>query len=178
MQLPPIEKMDASLSTLAACEWEPGNTCMHHTFPICVSPYRKLSLSSNCIDKITNLNGMSKTNNSAQQSFITQTFRGTQDSVSRTEPDKKLDWTCKCTSWIKFSVFHLEMYVGCSSRHTGTAVDILQQHREVKRHRSAQEAQGVAHLGRAGVDCLHASVWDSSVSVQAMLFNFSIVCQR
>jgi dynein light chain 1 len=38
MQLPPIEKMDASLSTLAACE--------------------KLSLSSNCIDKITNLNGM------------------------------------------------------------------------------------------------------------------------
>ena len=151
---------------------------MHHIFPICVSPYRKLSLSSNCIDKITNLNGMSKTNNSAQQSFITQTFRGTQDSVSRTEPDKKLDWTCKCTSWIKFSVFHLEMYVGCSSRHTGTAVDILQQHREVKRHRSAQEAQGVAHLGRAGVDCLHASVWDSSVSVQAMLFNFSIVCQR
>eukprot|EP00731_Ephydatia_muelleri_P027322 Em0019g195a len=38
MQLPPIEKLDASLSTLANCEW--------------------LSMSSNCIDKITNLNGL------------------------------------------------------------------------------------------------------------------------
>ncbi|XP_064403963.1 dynein axonemal light chain 1-like isoform X2 [Halichondria panicea] len=38
MQLPPIEKMDASLSTLANCE--------------------TLSLSSNCIEKISNLNGL------------------------------------------------------------------------------------------------------------------------
>ncbi|XP_003384404.1 PREDICTED: dynein light chain 1, axonemal-like [Amphimedon queenslandica] len=38
MQLPPIEKMDASLSTLANCE--------------------SLSLSSNCIDRIGNLNGL------------------------------------------------------------------------------------------------------------------------
>jgi len=37
-QLPPIEKMDASLSTLASCE--------------------KLSLSTNCIEKIANLNGL------------------------------------------------------------------------------------------------------------------------
>lgn len=38
MQVPPIEKMDASLSTLAACE--------------------KLSLSTNAIEKIANLNGL------------------------------------------------------------------------------------------------------------------------
>ncbi|XP_036981404.1 dynein light chain 1, axonemal isoform X1 [Acanthopagrus latus] len=37
-QVPPIEKMDASLSSLMNCE--------------------KLSLSTNCIEKITNLNGM------------------------------------------------------------------------------------------------------------------------
>ncbi|PIK60155.1 putative dynein light chain 1, axonemal [Apostichopus japonicus] len=37
-QIPPIDKMDASLSTLSACE--------------------KLSLSSNCIEKIANLNGL------------------------------------------------------------------------------------------------------------------------
>ncbi|XP_072313680.1 dynein axonemal light chain 1-like [Eucyclogobius newberryi] len=37
-QVPPIEKMDASLSTLSSCE--------------------KLSLSTNCIEKITNLNGL------------------------------------------------------------------------------------------------------------------------
>ncbi|MED6284336.1 Dynein light chain 1, axonemal [Characodon lateralis] len=37
-QIPPIEKMDASLSTLTCCE--------------------KLSLSTNCIEKITNLNGL------------------------------------------------------------------------------------------------------------------------
>ncbi|XP_077965892.1 dynein axonemal light chain 1-like [Styela clava] len=37
-QLPPIEKMDASLSTLSSCE--------------------QLSLSSNCIEKIANLNGL------------------------------------------------------------------------------------------------------------------------
>merc|ERR1712141_26373 len=37
-QIPPIEKMDASLSTLVACE--------------------KLSLSTNCIEKIANLNGL------------------------------------------------------------------------------------------------------------------------
>ncbi|XP_065063800.1 dynein axonemal light chain 1-like [Rhopilema esculentum] len=37
-QMPPIEKMDASLSTLSACE--------------------KLSLSTNCIEKIANLNGL------------------------------------------------------------------------------------------------------------------------
>jgi len=37
-QLPPIEKMDASLSTLSLCE--------------------KLSLSTNCIEKIANLNGL------------------------------------------------------------------------------------------------------------------------
>lgn len=37
-QVPPIEKMDASLSTLTNCE--------------------KLSLSTNCIEKITNLNGL------------------------------------------------------------------------------------------------------------------------
>ncbi|XP_071079711.1 dynein axonemal light chain 1-like isoform X1 [Haliotis cracherodii] len=37
-QLPPIEKMDASLSTLSCCE--------------------KLSLSTNCIEKIANLNGL------------------------------------------------------------------------------------------------------------------------
>ncbi|KAG5453819.1 Dynein light chain 1, axonemal [Clonorchis sinensis] len=37
-QYPPIEKLDASLSTLTACE--------------------KLSLSTNCIEKITNLNGL------------------------------------------------------------------------------------------------------------------------
>ncbi|XP_046849472.1 dynein axonemal light chain 1-like isoform X2 [Xenia sp. Carnegie-2017] len=39
-QYPPIEKMDASLSTLANCE--------------------KLSLSTNCIEKIANLNGLKK----------------------------------------------------------------------------------------------------------------------
>lgn len=39
-QLPPIEKMDASLSTLSNCE--------------------KLSLSTNCIEKIANLNGLKK----------------------------------------------------------------------------------------------------------------------
>lgn len=39
-QIPSIEKMDASLSTLAACE--------------------KLSLSTNQIEKIANLNGLSK----------------------------------------------------------------------------------------------------------------------
>uniref|UniRef100_A0A3Q3E380 Dynein axonemal light chain 1 n=1 Tax=Labrus bergylta TaxID=56723 RepID=A0A3Q3E380_9LABR len=39
-QIPPIEKMDASLSTLTNCE--------------------KLSLSTNCIEKITNLNGLSE----------------------------------------------------------------------------------------------------------------------
>ncbi|AWP16996.1 putative dynein light chain 1 axonemal [Scophthalmus maximus] len=39
-QLPPIEKMDASLATLTNCE--------------------KLSLSTNCIEKITNLNGLKK----------------------------------------------------------------------------------------------------------------------
>merc|ERR1711976_548871 len=38
MQIPPIEKMDASLSTLGACE--------------------KLSLSTNAIEKIANLNGL------------------------------------------------------------------------------------------------------------------------
>ncbi|XP_071971765.1 dynein axonemal light chain 1 isoform X1 [Engystomops pustulosus] len=38
-QIPPIEKMDASLSTLVNCE--------------------KLSLSTNCIEKIANLNGLS-----------------------------------------------------------------------------------------------------------------------
>lgn len=38
--IPPIEKMDASLSTLVNCE--------------------KLSLSTNCIEKIANLNGLSK----------------------------------------------------------------------------------------------------------------------
>ncbi|XP_035666532.1 dynein light chain 1, axonemal-like [Branchiostoma floridae] len=38
MQIPPIEKMDASLSTLASCEM--------------------LSLSTNCIEKIANLNGL------------------------------------------------------------------------------------------------------------------------
>uniref|UniRef100_A0A3B4B932 Dynein axonemal light chain 1 n=1 Tax=Periophthalmus magnuspinnatus TaxID=409849 RepID=A0A3B4B932_9GOBI len=37
-QVPPIEKMDASLSMLSSCE--------------------KLSLSTNCIEKITNLNGL------------------------------------------------------------------------------------------------------------------------
>ncbi|XP_047677700.1 dynein axonemal light chain 1 isoform X3 [Tachysurus fulvidraco] len=37
-QIPPIEKMDASLSTLTNCE--------------------KLSLSTNCIEKIANLNGL------------------------------------------------------------------------------------------------------------------------
>jgi dynein light chain 1 len=37
-QIPPIEKMDASLSTLTACE--------------------RLSLSTNCIEKIANLNGL------------------------------------------------------------------------------------------------------------------------
>jgi len=37
-QIPPIEKMDASLSTLTACE--------------------QLSLSTNCIEKIANLNGL------------------------------------------------------------------------------------------------------------------------
>ncbi|MEE6492587.1 hypothetical protein FKM82_016610 [Ascaphus truei] len=37
-QIPPIEKMDASLSTLVNCE--------------------KLSLSTNCIEKIANLNGL------------------------------------------------------------------------------------------------------------------------
>ncbi|KAK2825869.1 hypothetical protein Q5P01_020083 [Channa striata] len=37
-QVPPVEKMDASLSTLTNCE--------------------KLSLSTNCIEKITNLNGL------------------------------------------------------------------------------------------------------------------------
>ncbi|XP_041615510.1 dynein light chain 1, axonemal isoform X4 [Vulpes lagopus] len=37
-QIPPIEKMDASLSTLSNCE--------------------KLSLSTNCIEKIANLNGL------------------------------------------------------------------------------------------------------------------------
>lgn len=37
-ELPPLEKMDASLSTLVACE--------------------QLSLSSNCIEKIANLNGL------------------------------------------------------------------------------------------------------------------------
>ena len=37
-QIPPIEKMDASLSTLTQCE--------------------KLSLSTNCIEKIANLNGL------------------------------------------------------------------------------------------------------------------------
>nr|KAF6499823.1 dynein axonemal light chain 1 [Molossus molossus] len=37
-QIPPIEKMDASLSMLASCE--------------------KLSLSTNCIEKIANLNGL------------------------------------------------------------------------------------------------------------------------
>nr|XP_042116417.1 dynein axonemal light chain 1 [Peromyscus maniculatus bairdii] len=37
-QIPPIEKMDASLSTLGNCE--------------------KLSLSTNCIEKIANLNGL------------------------------------------------------------------------------------------------------------------------
>ncbi|XP_072425559.1 dynein axonemal light chain 1 [Chiloscyllium punctatum] len=39
-QIPPIEKMDASLSTLSNCE--------------------KLSLSTNCIEKIANLNGLKK----------------------------------------------------------------------------------------------------------------------
>ncbi|XP_062888952.1 dynein axonemal light chain 1 [Mobula hypostoma] len=39
-QIPPIEKMDASLSTLINCE--------------------KLSLSTNCIEKIANLNGLKK----------------------------------------------------------------------------------------------------------------------
>uniref|UniRef100_I3K0Q9 Dynein axonemal light chain 1 n=1 Tax=Oreochromis niloticus TaxID=8128 RepID=I3K0Q9_ORENI len=39
-QIPPIEKMDASLSTLTNCE--------------------QLSLSTNCIEKITNLNGLKK----------------------------------------------------------------------------------------------------------------------
>lgn len=39
-QVPPIEKMDASLSTLSNCE--------------------KLSLSTNCIEKIANLNGLKK----------------------------------------------------------------------------------------------------------------------
>lgn len=38
MQIPPIEKLDATLSTLVNCEM--------------------LSLSSNCIEKITNLNGL------------------------------------------------------------------------------------------------------------------------
>lgn len=37
-QIPPIEKMDAALSTLVACD--------------------RLSLSTNCIEKITNLNGL------------------------------------------------------------------------------------------------------------------------
>jgi len=37
-QIPPIERMDASLSTLTACE--------------------RLSLSTNCIDRIANLNGL------------------------------------------------------------------------------------------------------------------------
>ncbi|CAG5891698.1 dynein axonemal light chain 1 [Menidia menidia] len=39
-QIPPVEKMDPSLSTLSNCE--------------------KLSLSTNCIEKITNLNGLKK----------------------------------------------------------------------------------------------------------------------
>ncbi|XP_077998681.1 dynein axonemal light chain 1-like [Glandiceps talaboti] len=38
MQIPPVEKMDASLSTLTMCQ--------------------KLSLSTNCIEKIANLNGL------------------------------------------------------------------------------------------------------------------------
>jgi len=38
--LPPIEKMDASLSTISGCQ--------------------KLSLSTNCIEKIANLNGLSE----------------------------------------------------------------------------------------------------------------------
>uniref|UniRef100_A0A8C3RP77 Dynein axonemal light chain 1 n=1 Tax=Chelydra serpentina TaxID=8475 RepID=A0A8C3RP77_CHESE len=42
-QVPPVEKMDASLSTLGNCE--------------------KLSLSTNCIEKIANLNGLNNLGN-------------------------------------------------------------------------------------------------------------------
>lgn len=56
-QFPPIDKMDASISTLVACEYE-QSTILSHCLPIYC---RKLSLSTNMIEKIANLNGLSKT---------------------------------------------------------------------------------------------------------------------
>ena len=61
MQLPPIEKMDAALSTLVCCEWVEPDVSIMHMWIRRLIWYRVLSLSSNCIEKITNLNGMSKT---------------------------------------------------------------------------------------------------------------------
>lgn len=50
-QIPPIEKMDASLSTLANCELKMNNSSSSQS-------WGKLSLSTNCIEKIANLNGL------------------------------------------------------------------------------------------------------------------------
>ncbi|KAB1278295.1 Dynein light chain 1; axonemal [Camelus dromedarius] len=59
-QIPPIEKMDASLSTLSNCEISLGGDKPHSKFKEIESTdeTRKLSLSTNCIEKIANLNGL------------------------------------------------------------------------------------------------------------------------
>jgi dynein light chain 1 len=57
-QFPPIDKMDASISTLVLCEYE--KISFYFSFLISIYSFRKLSLSTNMIEKIANLNGLSK----------------------------------------------------------------------------------------------------------------------
>lgn len=62
-QWPPIEKMDPQLGTLVKCEWVFYVLCGNEsassaTDYLILLSYRKLSLSTNMVDKITGLNGM------------------------------------------------------------------------------------------------------------------------
>ena len=99
MQLPPIEKMDATLSTLPNCEWV-RNIRSKLYWRYCTFVFRWLSLSSNCIEKITNLNGMSEYIHSlcfGDQSFRlfldNNVPRKSKDSLSWSKPYQKPNWT-------------------------------------------------------------------------------------
>ena len=76
--------------------------CLHaHLVTGNVSPCRKLSLSSNCIDKITNLNGMSerwraRVPEDCCNSLSSSPHRGSEDTLTRSQPHKELNWPGKC----------------------------------------------------------------------------------
>lgn len=152
-QFPPIDKMDASISTLVSCEYDAFSTAhsarVHSSFSS-----RKLSLSTNMIEKIANLNGLSKHSVRIHHRSPPRPLEHLKIlSLGRNLIKNLVGLVSTIVSKIAERPFRTRLLGSCW-RHTGRAVDFVQSNREVERHRRNEEAQSSLHeqQRREGLD--------------------------